>query len=255
MSKYSTEVRFICEDFSGLNESAGFSDIDKIISKSWNKVFTTNVEFFDEKYRKVLCSKILKHYYTREIGCEVVGLWKLWMNTKLEEIMPYYNQMYKSALLEFNPFDEIDWTKEHTGSSDRKTETEHKIDTNRIGDSNTSGKDHRTNSGTDWDLYSDTPQGGLTGVRNETYLTNARKDTTERVSDGTESKVLHESGVVNESGKNKGTDNLIDNYFERYKGKQSSVSYSTRLLEFRKTFLNIDMMVIEEFSDLFMLLW
>ena len=46
MSKYTTEVRYICEQKSGLEEIKWFASIDYIISKSWNKIFTTNVNFF-----------------------------------------------------------------------------------------------------------------------------------------------------------------------------------------------------------------
>ena len=99
MSKYTTEVRYICEQKSGLEESKGFNSVDGVIGKSWDKIFTSKVNFFDEDYRQVICKKILKHYYMREIGCETVGLWMLWMNTRLEEIMPYYNQLYESAML------------------------------------------------------------------------------------------------------------------------------------------------------------
>ena len=46
-----------------------------------------------------------------------------------------------------------------------------------------------------------------------------------------------------------------EDYIESISGKQGSASYSKLLTEFRNTFLNIDMMVIEELSDLFMYLW
>ena len=46
----------------------------------------------------------------------------------------------------------------------------------------------------------------------------------------------------------------LDDYLEHVKGK-NGVSYSSMLNEFRTTFLNIDMQVINELSDLFMNLW
>ena len=111
MSKYTTEVRFICENSAGLSESDGADNVDSILDRCWNKVFNFNFPIFDENYRQVLCRKILKHYYTREIAHETVGRWKLALNTKLNEIMPYYNQLYESELLEFNPFYDIDLTR------------------------------------------------------------------------------------------------------------------------------------------------
>ena len=118
MSKYTTEVRFICETKAGLDESKGAGNVDNILTNSWDKIFTTNCTFFDNNYRSVLCKKILKHYYLREIAAETVGVWLLWMNTKLEEIMPYYNQLYESALIEYDPLKDINYQKQHSGTND-----------------------------------------------------------------------------------------------------------------------------------------
>jgi len=112
MSKYTTEVRYICEHFSGLSESVGYNDVEQVIKNCLTKVFDFNFPIFDESYRTVLETKILRHYYTREIGLETVGLWKLKLNTKLNEIMPFYNQLYKSELIDFNPLYDVELTRE-----------------------------------------------------------------------------------------------------------------------------------------------
>ena len=69
MSKYTTEVRYICEVSAGLVESVGYSNIGMVIKKCLPKVFDFDFPIFDENYRSVLETKILKHFYTREI-CE-----------------------------------------------------------------------------------------------------------------------------------------------------------------------------------------
>lgn len=247
MSKYTTEVRFICESKSGLEVSGGSGDVDKIIANSWGKIFTSKVPFFDENYRSVLCQKILKHYYLREICCETVGIWTLWMNTRLEEIMPYYNQLYESAKIEFNPMHDVNLTREHKrtentdATNNRETNVTSNGTTNRTSNTNENKKD----------LYSDTPQGALTGVENETYLTNARK-----ISDSVNGS---DTGEVNNTEKNtEGVTSNVDtteDYLETLIGKQGTESFSSLLNKFRETFLNIDMMVIEKFSDLFFRLW
>ena len=131
MSKYTTEVRFICEAAAGLDKSVGFNDIDSVldaavekifnfnfptpstelIDKAIPNIFNFNFPCFDENYRKILCKKILLHYYTREICEETVGLWKLRLCTRLNEIMPYYNQLYRSAAIEFNPFYDVEYSR------------------------------------------------------------------------------------------------------------------------------------------------
>lgn len=251
MSKYTTEVRFICETKSGLNESVGLSNVDEVIDKSWGKIFTTNVTFFDETYRSVLCKKILKHFYLREIGAETFGVWCLWLNTRLEEIMPYYNQLYETALIKFNPLHDVDVTRTHTRDENKKENT----DVNNTGDNTlikTGGNTLEENNNKK-DLYSDTPQGALTGVETETYLTNARKIN----ENNTVNTKLNENNktVFNTTTNTNGNINTTEDYVESVTGKQSAKTYGQMLMEFRESLINIDLMVIEEFNDLFLNLW
>ena len=289
MSKYTTEVRYICEDYAGLSESVGYDDIDDVISKSRTKIFDFNYPIFDEAYRPVLETKILEHYYTREICEETVGLWKLRLKAKMNEIMPYYNKLYNSELLTFNPMYDTDYNKDgnRTGKEDSVT-----LNVNNR-DSKYSGTD-TTNSNTvkggadsvhtderdkysEWNLYSDTPQGGIEGILgaedepsliDNGYLTNARHilhDGDGTTSDGTTtfggtSNTVDEInyGKKNNTVDNGKTDfngNSLEDYAEHVYGKMPGKSYSKLLLEFRETFLNIDMDVINELRNLFFNLW
>lgn len=223
MAKYTTEVRSICEVNAGLEESVGASQVDDVIANAVDKIFNFSFPIFDEEYRKVLEVKILKHFYTREIGFETVGLWKLKLNTKLNEIMPYYNQLYKSELLEFNPLYDVDVSRRHQGRGSTNSET----------------VSNGSNSGTNWNLYSDTPQGDVIGLENGNYLTNATKD----------------SSNVNYNESGNMSAKTTDEYLEIVSGKQGSTDFSTLLKRYRETFLNIDMLVIAELEDLFIQLW
>ena len=77
MANFTTEVRSICETLSGLSESKGYNSIAEIIENSRSRIFDFDYPIFDEEYRAVLETKILKHYYTREICAETYGRWKL----------------------------------------------------------------------------------------------------------------------------------------------------------------------------------
>lgn len=311
MSKYTTEVRFICESKSGLENSSGADNVDEVIAGAWNKIFTSKAPFFDESYRSVLCQKILKHYYLREICCETVGIWKLWMNERLESIMPYYNQLYESELIKFEPLNDVNLTRKHDrtvdGTEERNGETSDTANGTREiinnGTKNTTNNGTREVTGTNdtketgtsdtttsaesnetkRDLYSDTPQGAITGLENENYLTNARKitdnvtnsgsedtgttrnidndytenDTTNNTENTTTNNTENMTTNDTKTGTNKvtGTSNTTEDYLETLIGKQGSSTYSKMLMEFRDTFLNIDMMVIDEFKDLFFGLW
>lgn len=307
MSKYTTQVRFICETAAGLSESEGQASVKQIITAAIPSVFDFDFPIFDESYRTVLETKILKHYYTREIGLETVGLWKLKLDTKLNEIMPFYNQLYKSELIEFNPMYDVDLTRDHnlkreettkqdatekgtiekTGSVDDNTHTETSDNQNNESTTdiqNTTGSTSREQLGsskTHYDKYSDTPQGSLQNVQNDTYLTNARmvNDSDSQTGETTVSGNDTSKGTTTANSSTDGTNdternistndseeksvsqnlnknlNSIDDYIEHVKGKNGGVSYSAMLNEFRTTFLNIDMQVINELGDLFMNLW
>lgn len=283
MSKYTTEVRYICESLAGLNQSEGYMSVSDIIEKSIPKIFDFNFPIFDENYRGVLERKILKHYYTREIGLETYGLWKLKLDTKLNEIMDYYNQLYKSALLEFNPFYDTDLTRKRvvdtTGTNTSNTSKTNRSDTDVTMDKSVSidGTNSTEYSDTDAsnnnvnrkNLYSDTPQGAIDELEANRYLTNAtidnnvenlsRKsngegsnkiDSTEEQSGNTRTEV---SGNENENYQSNIKN--LENYIEEVKGKAGGSNYSKLLKDFRETFLNIDMMIINDLSDLFMNLW
>lgn len=257
MSMYTTEVRFICETEAGLDESVGYNNVNEVVKASHASVIG-NYPIFDEAYREVLDCKILKHYYTREICEETVGLWKLRLNNRMNEIMPFYNKLYQSELLSFNPFYDVDLSSEHMRSedtsseengtySDERNDADSRIrnneskedgsvkdsgmlyrstaDSTNLDTENASKREEISNassnessedrkSSNNIDKYSDTPQGGITGLNNGTYLTNARiiDDTTTDYADrevgssevntgevsGNESKDGYSDGVVNE---------------------------------------------------------
>ena len=299
MSKYTTEVRYICETLAGLSESVGYADIEQTIKNCLPKVFDFNFPIFDENYRSVLETKILRHYYTREIGLETVGLWKLKLSTKLNEIMPYYNKLYKSELIEFNPLYDVELTRE------RKIEGKGTKDTqnseNRSGSNNTettqnndstvketggdkgttngtaNGTQNQNTNGNGTNMYSDTPQGAITDLQDGRYLTNATidsatntfagasSDTTTQTTENTNNSTVDSSGSVDGTtesdfnSKMNGFSNTTlsntEDYLEHVIGSNGGESFSKRLNDYRSTFINIDMMVINELEDLFFGLW
>lgn len=271
MAKYTTLVRSICETAAGLDESTGYANVNQVIKGAIPSIFSFDFPIFDEAYREVLCTKVLKHYYMREIGAETVGLWKLWLDTRLNEIMPYYNKLYESELIEFNPLYDVDLTRMHntTGKRDETVDRTEKMsengeNTSKV-DVTNSGTSSGETSGTDnsKDRYSDTPQGSLQNIENDNYLTNAR--IVDRTNSANDSQEYNNTGTSDTNdthdvtrdttGNETGTVSTTEDYLEKVEGKQGSGSYSKLLLEYRDTFLNIDLMIINELSDLFITIW
>ena len=285
LAKYTTEVRTICEFYANQKtpKPSNFASVDSTIQAAIPNIFTFTFPIFDESYRVPLETKILRHYYTREIGLETVGLWRLKLETKLNEIMPYFNQLYKSELLEFNPFYDVELgttrNNEHnqienaTENADATSKSE--TDTTQTSKDTIADTDNMTidstitRNNTEKNAYSDTPQGQVSNVDNYTYLTNYRNvnnsgtDSTDetnnrtynRTADGTlTGNITNNSSSTNEVQNNKNITST-DDYIEKVSGKRGTSSYSSMLKEFRETFLNIDMQVIDSISDLFMGVW
>ena len=153
MSHYTTEVRYICETTAGLTESEGFNSIDTILDKCTDDIFNFDYPIFDEAYRFPLNKKILRHFYTREIGEETVGLWKLRLQQTLNEIMPYYNKLYESELYDLNPFYNVDLTTDRhvTGNKTENVGESSNSNTRRTGTRNENYNENRRKQGTDTD--------------------------------------------------------------------------------------------------------
>lgn len=287
MSKYTTEIRFICEQLAGLTSSQGFNSIDDVIKKARPKIFNFDYPIFSLEHKEQLECKILRSYYTREICEETFGLWQLRLSARLNEIMPYYNQLYLSELKTFDPFSETDFTVDSTKNGNQKVDSTNNQTSSSDSSTYDKGKNSETtgttttttsnseNESTDnnlhWDKFNDTPQGGLDGVEGDSYLTNARKVTDDKTNSGTSKNNASGSSNVELSGTNEnesstkatseieGSSNSVstnsENTLTRTKGKTSSTSYAKLLNEYRSTFLNIDKQIIDDLKDLFILLW
>lgn len=281
MSIYTTEVRYICEVEAGYDASQGFSKIDEILDRAVPKIFDFEWPIFDEEYRVPLEKKILRYFYTREIGCETYGHWKLMLQNKLCEIMPYYNQLYKSELLMagVNPLNDVDYTKTGNrtddGADTRTTEssgtgnTEVKSTNKVVRSATDSGTNEAVVSGNQGHVrkYSDTPQGALSGVESGTYLTEAEVNTDtdntttttttsnkEDATDQTDSSGTSKN-TTSETTNSRGTTNNTAEYLERVTGKMGGTSYAKMLRELRESFLNIDRDILKDLGVLFMNIW
>lgn len=181
MSKYTTELRFICEMKSGFTESViKQKSINEIVDASRANIFNFSYPIYDNTYKPTLEKKILKHYYTREIGAETYGLWHHWLDTTMNEIMPKYNKLYQAEHDVLNKeLKNIDVHIDHLRTddllresdftrTDLLTETRNFTRTDLLDETLTIGEVHEddttfdgTSNSLNRNRYSDTPQGGI----------------------------------------------------------------------------------------------
>ena len=230
MGKYTTQLRYLMETNYNLDMQS--------------------YPIFDENYRTALNNKILAHYKFREIGFETPAMFKHYLNMTLNEIMPLYNQYYASGLLVFDPMKGHElvesYEKNNTGSGIN--------DTTGTVNTEVTTDDTVTNEQTD-DLFaveSDTPQGLISAanIKGNLYASKATRGdntvSTETNTDGSQS--TETVGVTH--GTNSVTN--LEEYTRTLSGNAGSKNYSELLLDFRSTFMNIDMMVIKDLESCFM---
>ena len=177
--------------------------------------------------------------------------------------MPYFNQLYKSETLAFNPLITVDYGRKFTRNAGTKEDEERTQNNDRNVNENGSTKqtiDSSNNvdmNGNTTTKQSDTPQNNLYGVTDNLYLSNlemsdtttSTKDSGSSTSDATSQSTTKDTNTLTEnSNKNAST---TEDYIESITGKNTGESYAKLLMEFRESFLNIDAMILKELNPLF----
>jgi hypothetical protein len=246
LSNYTTQVRNIIENCSVDNLT--LSNNEKIeIGRSF--IFDFPYPIWNENYKKDLETKIIKHYYTKEIGLETVGLWKFYLEERLNLIMPYYNNIYATTIKDYDYLTNINTTE--TFENDKTTHDIGTIDNTVDLTKTDTGGGTQTVNGTDTSksLESDAPQANYAGLDYASKLndtTDTKNDTVTTDNNNTTTN----TGTNNTTNDNTSTTN--DNYTKTNKGNSGSKSFTELILEYRESLINIDSMIIDELKDLFM---
>lgn len=261
MSKYTTQVRWLIE--SATSDMEG-QPISSRVTAAAPKIFNFNFPIWAEAYRPTLEKKILMHYFNKEIGFETVGLWKFYLEERMNLIMPYYNQLYETATKDFDYMTDVDYTDTHeqtkSGKEDAKYNATDNTTSDLTGKVTDDGKttDSSTSNGTLNSLKSDLPQANYAGVD---YGTNLQEDTTTQKidattdSNNTTNTTQNASTDTKQNSTNNVTRSETDNFTFNRKGTTGSRSFTELMMQYRESLLNIDQMIIEELNDLFMLIY
>lgn len=186
---------------------------------------------FSEDYRSTLNAKIKTHFWFNEIGHETIDIFLFQLKVKMNEIMPYYNQMYEAELVKRDPFLTVRMTSKNSSTGTSRTSAE----TSEHGNS-TSSTDAKSRA-----VQSETPQVMLSG--NGDYATGAADSTSL-----TGVKSTSESGGSQSSTSS--SDGTGTSSQEGFSGSMASL-----IQAHRDAIVNIDMMVIAQLEPLFMMVW
>jgi hypothetical protein len=196
----------------------------RTILENGNSLSLNNYPIFDENYRNVLNTNIIDYYYFREIGFETVAQFNHYLNNKMNIIMPYYNKIYIATLKEINPLNNYNLTEKYE-----------KI--NEASGNNTTNDSSNSDS---LNAFSDTPQGNVSNneITELNYL-----------SEATQNKANYKNTSVSNM-----KNNATENYIKNTSGTQG-IPESEMIRKYIDSLLNVDKMIIDELSDLFMKVW
>lgn len=283
MSKYTTELRYIIENYNDDTESDNATS-DELIASALPKLFNFDFPIYDESYRTTLETNIVRHFYTREICTETVGRWKMFLRDRLFLIMPKYNIMYKELEeLQDKLLVNVDITETSELESQDKSKTNSKSNSTSKGNSSYNDNATASGSGTGknssvsdgggtsdaWQTANDTPQGALTDIENNRYLSSAthnKSKTTQNATSSSDSSTTQSSDSKSNgtsSNTTNGTStndsnsevNSTESYVKHQLGKRGGSIYLTIYNQLVQSYLNIDEMIIHELDDLFFQLW
>ena len=284
MSKYTTELRYPLEQrFSEKRpDYYGNPDPYTVCQEARDVIFDFYYPINAEDKERFEINFLL-HYYTREIGSETLALFKLRLQSRLNELIPKYNMLWNQLdeMSRINLYGNVDLetvrryghTITRTGNTSHEYENfQDKTVTNRTGkDTGTlsyEGAENRSSRVTE--RVSDTPMGTIDNmdtVENNMYLSGAKITETEAPTTFKDRKNTNETvygsgttSIRTPTGKEKEVYNDIADRHggtdtETVKGKNGGKSYTEEMLKARDLFINIDQMLIRDLRNLFMLVW
>ncbi len=170
-----------------------------------------------------LASKIVDHYFMREIGYETIGLFKHYAKVYMREIMERYLPLIYSNSINYDPLVNVDYTETFTRNITGTGESESNSSNNASGLS----------------VNSDTPQGQISksAILNGEYASNTGASETE-------------SSITDSTSNSNNTD---ENYTKKVKGNSGVSATAQKMIEqYRKNIIAIDEQIIKELDKLFM---
>lgn len=234
-------------------------------------------KYFIIPTREELNKKILDYYSYHQIGFETVGRFLDELKIAMNEIMPYYYQLYKTADIINgidDPFGNVDVTEtfEQQTTGSKSDTSSSNLSANSSSESNStaesSSETDTTNTSNNRNVKSDTPQSKISdigatignsnvyasevGFNDDTSSSNA----TNTGSDTTNSTNTTESSQEATTEATEETEGTVRHTLTKV-GNQGVSTYAHDMLEFRELIMNIEQNIINDkrLTELFMMVY
>ena len=184
--------------------------------------------------KEKLARKIVDHYYFQEIGFETFGQFKQRVKVKMQELMEEKLPIIYTNAIQYDPLINVDYTEEFTRNIDSEGQNS--------GSSNSNSK----NNGSGLTVNSDTPQGEI----NKTKILNGEYASSTTASES-ENEITDSTQTSGEA-----TNSTLETYTRHMRGNSGiSATYQKMIEQFRDNIIAIDRDIINNLSDLFMVVF
>lgn len=213
MSRYTTELRSVCDLFSREEVEGWFKDYELSDFLTQDEIDVINERGTWTKDK--LAKKIVDHYFMNEIGYETPALFRHYAKERMQLLMEEYLPLIYSAAIKYDPLVNVDYTETYHGQDNGNTN----------GTSNTTGLA----------VNSDTPQGQ---VSKESILAGNYATST--------------TGTDTDTSSNANSSNTSDST-KTVKGNSGVITTAQRMVQqYRDNIRAIDREIVNKVNDLFM---
>ena len=213
MSKYTIELRKVCDIYTRSEVESWFKDYDLSYYLRPDEIEVIQNAGIWSKDR--LATKIVDHYYMREIGLETPALFKHYAKVLMQEIMERKLPLIYSSAIKYDPLVNVDYTETYNR------------DIESTGNS--------SNNASGLSVSSDTPQGQ---IQKSAILAGAYASAT---------------GASETESTSNDNNQTNENYIKKIKGNSGVSATAQRMIQqYRENIVAIDEQIIEELDKLFM---
>lgn len=245
-------LKTVMESITGRASPVNYDGLQQLFNDARPKLFP-GFSTYDPAHAIPLSNLIMGRFLNREICETPYAKWQFMFTQRLNEIMPYYNQLFQSVEM-IPPEDIFNDVNYQRSLTDTKEGTSTKSENEKISSESTMTSDSTyAPNVTSISTSINTPQSEITDFLDNKYLNSASKTWNDGDDITVNSGESKGSGSTERIGKQ--NDSSTSNIAEQYKGKKSGTPYIMLLKEYRQQILNIDMMIIEELEDLFFMVY
>lgn len=202
--------------------------------KNYN-LFDLPYNIYDNDLKPYFEEKFFHHFMFHEIGFDNINIFKQHLISTLNDIYPYYKQLYETEIRCKN----IDFML----NKDLKESYIRKINGETLGNTQSTSSSTNINTNEDLSIANDTPQNKIDDL--DKYMTSASKNTSNGNSSSNANGNVTSNGKVNNKEE-----------YELISQGNIGVTSSAELLEkWRASIINIDQLIFKELETLFILIY